>query len=111
MLAVSLGAGHQSLVGPDFKDADGTPHPGLIPIGLPILKAAATDLQGLHARAREADLAVIAFPAFGQQTTDYDAFCAQVAQTPTTDLRYLGIALAGHGRTVRRLTGSLGLLR
>jgi hypothetical protein len=48
---------------------------------------------------------------FGQQTNDYNEFLAQVARTPTADVQYLGMAMSGPRRPVRRLTGSLPLLR
>jgi len=51
----------------------------------------------------------VGFPASGQTTTDYEAFRGMVAQADALD--YLGLALYGPQRTLRRLTGSLPLLR
>ena len=56
-------------------------------------------------------MSVVDFPVFGQQTTDYDEFRGMVAATPSAELSYLGVALSGSGRAVRRLTGRLALLR
>jgi hypothetical protein len=111
VLALTLGAGNPALVGAEIVDADGHAHPGLIPMGLPVLRAPGATLAELHVRALDADVGVIAFPTFGQQTTDYDEFRAHVARTPTGELRYLGLAFYGPKRAVGRLTGSLGLLR
>ena len=111
VLALTLGARAPGLRGPDIDDADGARLPGLIDRGLPILKAPAADLSALRARAVEAGVEVIGFPRFGQATTDYEAFRANVAQTPTAELEYLGLLLAGPKRMVDKLTGSLPLLR
>src|SRR3954470_22743403 len=49
VLALTLGAREPALAGADLVDADGREHPGLIPIGLPVLKApraALVDLRG-----------------------------------------------------------------
>jgi hypothetical protein len=111
VLALTLGATEPALVGADAVDADGHPHPGLIPIGLPILRAPSTRLGELRALALARNVEVIDFPTFGQQTNDYDEFRSQVAATPAARLEYLGIALRGPKRAVTKLTGSLPLLR
>jgi uncharacterized protein DUF2000 len=111
VLALTLGAREPELPGADFVDGDDRPHPGLIPIGLPVLKAPRDELGELRERAAAAGLGVVDFPAFGQQTTDYEAFRAAVAETPAAELRYLGLAVYGERRPVGRLTGNLSLLR
>jgi Protein of unknown function (DUF2000) len=109
VLALTLGAREPGLVGADLVDADRETHPGLIPVGLPVLRAARGELARLRADAGEAGLDVIDFPAVGQQTNDYDEVRRCVAQTPTAELEYLGVAVHGPRRAVRRLTGSLAL--
>jgi hypothetical protein len=109
VMAVTLGAKLPELVGEDFEDADGACHSGLITTGLPVLRAPAVELAALRARAVEAEIGVVGFPASGQTTTDYEAFRAMVAETASPE--YLGLAFYGPAKTVRRLTGSLGLLR
>lgn len=52
VLAVTLSALVPGLPGPDVVDRDGTSYPGLIPIGLPILKASRADLHAMYERAR-----------------------------------------------------------
>ena len=111
VVALTLGAREPSLVGPELVDADEQAHPGLIPIGLPVLKAPRAALRELRGRAAAAGVGVIGMPAFGQQTTDYEAVRAAVAETPASELDYLGVAVYGEGRPVRRLTGNLPLLR
>jgi uncharacterized protein DUF2000 len=111
VLALTLGAREPGLVGADFVDADAEPHPGLIPIGLPVLCASRADLVVLRRGAAADGVRVVDFPAFGQQTNDYDEFRGMVAATPAAELSYLGVALSGSARAVRRLTGRLALLR
>jgi hypothetical protein len=111
VLALTLGAMMPALVGDELVDADGYPHPGLIPIGLAILRASSSDLTTLRARALDSELGVIDFPAFGQQTNDYHEVRSHVARTPTTQLEYLGLALHGSRRAVTKLTGNFPLLR
>jgi hypothetical protein len=111
VLALTLGAREPGLVGSDFVDADSERHPGLIPIGLPVLRAASDDLAEIRRRAAADGVSVIDFPVFGQQTNDYDEFRGMVAATPTSELSYLGVALSGPRRAVGRLTGRLALLR
>jgi hypothetical protein len=109
VMAMTLGTKVPALVGEEFVDGAGERHPGLITTGLPVLRAAADELPRLRARAVEAEVGVIGFPRSGQTTTDYEHFRAMVAETPSPD--YLGLAFYGPGKTLRRLTGSLGLLR
>jgi hypothetical protein len=111
VVAFTLGAQLPDLRGPDVADADGAVLPGLIPIGLPILRAGAGALTALHAGAVEAGLGAVAMPVFGHQTNDYDEFRALVAGTPGAELQFLAVAVHGPRRQVRRLTGSFGLLR
>jgi hypothetical protein len=111
VLALTLGAREPGLVGADFVDADAEPHPGLIPIGLPVLRASRVELVEIRGRAADDGVRVLDFPAFGQQTNDYEEFRGMVAATPAAELSYLGVALSGSRRAVRRLTGALALLR
>jgi hypothetical protein len=111
MVALTLGATVDGLPGDDLVDADGNTHPGLIPAGIPILAASRPQLSAVRARAAQDGVGVIDFPAFGQQTTDYEAVLDRVSQTPTAELEYLGVALHGPRRAVGRLTGNLRLLR
>ena len=111
VLALTLGAREPGLVGADFVDADAEPHPGLIPIGLPVLRAPRADLVELRRGAAADGVRVVDFPVFGQQTNDYEEFRGMVAATPAGELSYLGVALSGSARAVRRLTGRLALLR
>jgi hypothetical protein len=111
VLALTLGARAPGLLGTELLDADGDAHPGLIDRGLPILRAPAEALGAIRSRALEADVRVIDFPTFGQQTTDYASVVEHVAATPTAGLEYLGLLLFGPKRAIGKLTGSFPLLR
>jgi hypothetical protein len=109
VLAMTLGAKVPGMVGDAFVDGGGAEHPGLITTGLPVLRARAEQLPGLRAKAVAADVGVVGFPRSGQTTNDYEHFRAMVAETDAPE--YLGLAFYGDGKVLRKLTGSLGLLR
>ena len=109
VMAMTLGTKVPAMVGDAFVDGAGEEHPGLITTGLPVLRAKAEELPALRARAVAAEIGVVGFPRSGQTTTDFEHFRAMVAETPALD--YLGLAFYGDGKTLRRITGSLGLLR
>jgi hypothetical protein len=109
VMAMTLGTKVPALVGEGFVDGAGDEHPGLITTGLPVLRAKAEELPALRARAVAAEVGVVGFPRSGQTTTDYEHFRALVARTNAPE--YLGLAFYGDGKILRRLTGSLGLLR
>jgi hypothetical protein len=111
VLALTLGARRPALVGSDFEDGSGARHPGLIPVGLPVLGASASALPVIREAARERDLLVVDLPSQGQQTTDYDEFRAAIAATRPDELGYLAILISGPKKAVRAVTGQLGLLR
>ncbi len=109
--ALTLGATAPGLVGEDLVDADGGRHPGLISRGLPVLGAPGGALGALRARALDARLSVIDLPSAAQETTDYDAFRARIAQLATGEISYLGLIVHGPRRAVNKVTGGLSLLR
>jgi hypothetical protein len=112
VLSMTLGAVVGNLPGPDLVDADGGVHPGLIPMGLPVLKSSGDGLKAVRDHAtRLPDLTLVDFPVQGQQTTDYEEYRQLVAATASAELRYLGVAIHGPRRAVNKLVGSLSLLR
>ena len=109
VMAMTLGTKVPEMIGADFADASGTAHPGLYREGLPVLKAPADALATLRAKAVEAEVGVVGMPINGHQTNDYEEFTAMLQATPQP--AYLGLALYGAPRAIKRLTGSLPLLR
>jgi 3-hydroxyisobutyrate dehydrogenase len=111
VMALTMGARQSHLVGEPLVDSAGNHHPGLIPIGISVLGAPATDLASLRDRARQAGLEVVDFPAQGQQTNDYVEFRKMVGETAPEQVRYLGVMIYGERKKVSRIVGKYGLLR
>lgn len=110
VIALTLGQQFPKLVGEPLVDASGTKHPGLIPIGIPVLSAEGCALAKLRRTALEQGCKIVSFPIQGQQTTNYEAFRAAVAEIEEDDLQYVGIALVGAKKPVRKLVAKLKLL-
>jgi hypothetical protein len=111
VMALTLGMRQPHLAGEPLIDASGHAHPGLIPIGIPVLGAPADDLATVRDKAVAAGLEVVDFPVQGQQTTDYAEFQRLVSQTDRTELRYLGVMIYGTRKKVSRIVGRYSLLR
>ncbi|WP_116136948.1 DUF2000 domain-containing protein [Trinickia diaoshuihuensis] len=108
VIAFTLGQRHSHLVGAQVLDKDGTAHPGLIPIGIPILKA--TDGQLIELRQKAlTHCDVVDFPVQGQATTDYAAFLKAVSILPGDSLRFLAVGLVGAKKRVGKLVGGFSL--
>jgi hypothetical protein len=110
VIALTLGKLRPELAGTDLVDKSGVAHPGLIPIGITILGTSANDLPSIRAKALSRELAVIDFPVQGQQTNDYTAFGAAVAQVETEALSYVGVGIYGPRKAVGKVVGKYGLL-
>lgn len=111
VMALTMGRRQPHLAGEPLVDQSGNQHPGLIPIGVPVLGAPGADLPKVRDKALAAGLDVVDFPAQGQETTDYEAFRKMVAETPPEAIRYLGVMIYGEKKRVSRLVGKYGLLK
>jgi hypothetical protein len=111
VLALTMGKRQPHLAGAPLIDAAGDAHPGLIPIGIPVLGAPADDLPAIRGKAVAAGLEVVDFPVQGQQTNDYAEFQRLVSDTPPDALRYLGVMIYGAKKKVSRVVGRYSLLR
>lgn len=111
VLALTMGRRQPHLAGEALVDASGAEHPGLIPIGIPVLGAPADELPALRDKAVAAGLEVIDFPTQGQQTTDYAEFRRLVRATEPGALRYVGVMIYGAKKKVSRLVGRYSLLK
>lgn len=111
VIALTIGQRHPTLVGAPLIDASAFEHPGLTPIGITILAARQEDLSIILHKGIQAGCDTISFPVQGQQTMDYAAFRAAVAQVPTSDLRYVGVALVGARKPISKIVGNLALLK
>jgi hypothetical protein len=111
VVALTIGERHPYLVGAPLIDAQDVHHPGLIPVGISVLKASAAQLLTLRAQALDNQFDVVAFPAQGQQTKDYTAFRDAVRSVDTQDLVYLAIGIVGENKAVRKLVSDLELMQ
>ena len=111
VLALTMGKRQPQLAGAPLVDASGDAHPGLIPIGIPVLGAPADDLPAIRGKAVAAGLEVVDFPVQGQQTTDYAEFQRLVGETNPEALRYLGVMIYGAKKKVSHVVGRYSLLR
>ena len=111
VMALTMGARHPHLVGEALTDSLGNAHPGLIPIGIPVLGAPVQDLPSIRGKAIQAGIEVVDFPVQGQQTNDYGEFRRMMSATAPNDVQYLGVMLFGTKKKVGRIVGRYSLLR
>ena len=110
VLALTMGQRQPHLVGEPLIDAAGNHHPGLIPIGIPVLGAPARDLPALREKATSAGLDVVDFPVQGQQTNNYGEFRQMMGETESDQVCYLGVMIYGEKKKVSRIVGKYKLL-
>ena len=111
VIALTVGERHPYLVGEPLVDANGVSHPGLIPIGIPMLQCSNEQLKDLRAKALEKGFDVVDFPKQGQQTKNYDEFLEMMSTANTDELEYLGIAIVGKKNPVNKLTKHCEMIR
>lgn len=111
VMALTIGQRHPNLVGEPLIDASGDIHPGLIPIGIAVLVAPQGELSEIRYKGMRSGCDVIDFPVEGQQTTNYQAFRDAVAASEPKVIRYVGVALVGQKKEIRKITGHLKLLK
>lgn len=112
VLAVTLGARIDDLVGSDVKDADGVAYPGIIYSPLPVLKAGMAEIGRIvEAGSGDQELFCAAFSSLAQSCKTYDEYIRRMSETPTNSLDAVAVALVGPKKKVNKLVGSLPLLR
>ncbi|MGC7102846.1 DUF2000 domain-containing protein [Amycolatopsis lurida] len=112
VLAVSLGANVDGLVGKDVKDLDGVLHPGVIYTPLPILRHTAAGIhEVLSAVASDEEVFFATFSSLAQSCRTYDEYIDRMGQVATDDIDLVGIALCGPKKKVNKLVGSLPLFK
>ena len=110
VIALTVGRRHPALVGEPLRDASGFDHPGLIPTGIPMLRASRDVLAKIRAEALDCGCDVVDFPVQGQRTKSYPEFLRMTAEIATEDMEYLGVALVGRKKTINKIVGDLELL-
>ncbi|SDM90154.1 DUF2000 domain-containing protein [Actinomyces ruminicola] len=111
LLALTIGARHQDLIGPDVPDADGRMHAGISDTPVPVLVAPASQLAELAQPQPQPPIEVIGFTKTAAGAHTYDKYTRALAAVASADLDYLAVALIGPRAQVTSLTGSLPLFR
>lgn len=111
VLALTLGKAAPQLIGATVTDADGSEYPGLTTLPIPILAQHGDRLRELGDAARSAGLLCVVVTETAQRSKTYPEYVEELAATRTHDTRVIGVGLVGGRKGVRRLTGSLPLLR
>ncbi len=111
VIALTAGQRHPVLVGAPLIDGSDYLHPGLIPIGIPMLHCPAEQLNDIRQAALDKGCDVVDFPVEGQQTKNYDEFIVMMSTIPMEQIRYLGLALIGNKKVINKLTGNLAMIK
>lgn len=111
-LALSVAKSLPDAIGPDARDADGTIHPGITKIPIPILGVDREELRKIRMQAIETgDIDYIDFSDVAQRSTRYEKYTELLGRTNEADLTYLGLCIYGADSSVNHITGSIPLLR
>lgn len=112
VLAFSVSRQLPEGVGCDLEDADGSRHPGITNLPLPILACESGCLRSLRAKAQALpQIACVDFPDVAQRAKRYEEYEASLKATRESELSYLGLCIYGEPASVRRLTGNLSLVK
>jgi hypothetical protein len=114
ILAMTLGREKPEFIGPPVVDGDGTSHPGITTVVLPMLAAEAAAIAEIRAKAvalGHPDLGVIDVTETAQRAKTYEEYTSRIASRTAAEIRYFGLCLHGPAKVVKSLTGSLSLLR
>lgn len=114
IMGITLGKKMPEVVGADVRDRSGREHLGIIEFPVPVLRGDAERIKGIREKLYEpefSDLTVVDFSDLAQGCKTYGEFVEKMGETEEGELNYLGIAVCGEKKKVKRLTGSLGLLR
>ncbi len=112
VLAMTIGAKNNIIIGRDLPDADNTIHHGITQLNLPVLTACSEKIKGIHDMAcMDERVFIVDFTSTAQDSRSYDEYTSKLAVSHANSLRYIGIGLFGDKKTVNRFSGNLKLLR
>lgn len=112
VLAMTIGAKNNMIVGNDLPDADNTIHHGITQLNLPVLTASSEKIREIHdAVCRDERVFIVDFTSTAQESRSYDEYTSKLAISPGHELRYIGIGILGDKKAVNRYSGNLKLLR
>ena len=113
-LSITLGQRRPEIIAPDLPDQAERHHAGLVNITVPILGASRDWITAKRNQLFEScpdSLEIIDFSEQAQIAKTFEEYRNALAHYPAGKLRYLGIALYGSEKQVRRHTKNLPLLR
>ncbi|HEX9503427.1 MAG TPA: DUF2000 domain-containing protein [Patescibacteria group bacterium] len=113
VLSITLGDKIRGLVGPDVTDRQGSLHPGLTQLPIPVLGAPASDIKSLREsfKTKEGDSNFIAdFTTFAGMAKTYEEYSSALESADAQEINYLGIAVLSDKKTLNRLTKGLSLI-
>jgi len=113
VLSLTIGNKVEGLIGKDLNDENEHIHKALTTIPLPILKCTSEKLQEIYNEAYELkdEILLIDITDAAQTTKNYADYEQKLKQSSTNQLKLLGVALVGSQGPIKKLTGSLALLR
>lgn len=113
VIAASFGKRYPEMIGEDLTDHQGLVHGGITRVALPILQGNPELLKKMRGKLSEfePDLCVIDLISATRTTRSYEEYAGVLSQGPDGAIQYQGLGLIGDKKLVKKLTGSLGLLR
>ena len=112
VLSSTVGHLVEGIIGRNLRDRSGDLHLGITTIPIAVLRADGERIRHIRAKAAESDhLMLVDFSDVAQACKHYDDYVEKLAATSEEDLKYLGIALYGDSKKVKKLTGNLSLMR
>lgn len=112
VLAMTIGAKNNMIVGKDLPATDNSVHQGITQLNLPVLTACSEKIREIHDTASmDRRVFIVDFTSTAQDARYYDEYASKLAVSHATELRYIGIGILGDKKTVNRYSGNLKLLR
>ncbi len=99
-------------IGHDLKDADGSIHPGITNLPIPVLACDGAQLGDLREKAQAIpNLGCVDFSDVAQRSKRYEDYAASMRASIGSELNYLGLCIYGEPSSVKRLTGHFALAK
>lgn len=112
VLATSIGQKAEGIVGHSVEDATGAVHEGITTLPIAILASTGPTIAELRQKAEtEDDLYLVDFTSTAQSARRYDEYEQRMSMLEPEELKYVGLGIFGDAGTVKKLTGSMPLLR
>ena len=114
VLSMTIGKEVPQTIGGDVTDATGSKHCGITRLPVPILGATKDIIRSIRQRLEESgneNTVMVDFTTLAQSCRTYEEYTSRMAETPESDLEYIGLGIFAHKKIVNKCTGSLKLIR